>query len=80
MITLQDVRITDDMLNTIRVWQGNEFNVSGTIEAIDNIITFIACEHECQKLNTEKEALSIIATLSFLKRELRLFDGKEKKK
>ena len=43
-------------------------------------ITFIACEHDAPGVLTEKESLSLIAALSFLKKRLCLFEGKEEPK
>lgn len=81
MITLENTRITDAMLNTIRFWQEDEaLGLAEDLRAIDNAITFIACEHKSPMVNTEKEALAIISTLSFIKRRLRLFEWKEVQK
>ena len=81
MITLENTCITAQILDTIRYWQEEELvGLEADIKSIDDAITFIACEHEMPMMNTEKEALSIIANLSFIKRRLIAFDGREKKK
>ena len=81
MITLENVRITDQMLEAVRYWQEEDIlGLESDIKSIDDAITFIACEHECPRMNTDKEALTIIANLSYIKRRLIAFDGREVKK
>lgn len=80
MITLEKARITNRMLNNINYWQDDDFiGLEEDIRAIDDAITFIACERDDPGMISEKESLSVIAALSFLKRRLRMFDGKEEK-
>ena len=73
MMRLEDIRISNRMLDAIRYWQEN-------VKAIDSAITFIACEHDAPGVLSEKESLSLIAALSFLKKRLCLFEGKEELK
>ena len=78
MIILEDARISNQMLDTIRYWQEEEaMGLDEDIRAIDDAITIIACEHDDPSALTEKEALALIAALSFVKKRLRLFRGKE---
>lgn len=79
MIILENARISNDMLEEIRFWQETDGSLEEDITTIDNAITLIACGCECPMPNMEKEALSIIASLSFIKRKLRLFKGGEDK-
>lgn len=48
------------------------------IGVIDNAITLIACDCVCEK-GREQEALNAIADLCFLKRDIRLLEGKDDK-
>lgn len=81
MMRLEDIRISDRMLNVIRYWQENdEGGLEEDIKVIDDAITFIACEHDVLDVLTEKELLSLITVLSFLKKRLCLFEGKEEPK
>ena len=66
MMRLEDIRISNRMLDDVK--------------AIDDAIIFIACEHDAPGVLTEKESLSLIAALSFLKKRLCLFEGKEELK
>lgn len=66
------------MLDAIRYWQENDKGgLEEDVKAIDSAITFIACEHDAPGVLSEKESLSLIAALSFLKKRLCLFEGRE---
>lgn len=78
MIRLEDICISNLMLDAIRYWQENDKGgLEEDVKAIDSAITFIACEHDAPGVLSEKESLSLIAALSFLKKRLCLFEGKE---
>lgn len=81
MIRLEDICISNLMLDAIRYWQENDKGgLEEDVKAIDSAITFIACEHDAPGVLSEKESLSLIAALSFLKKRLCLFEGKEEPK
>ena len=81
MIRLEDICISNLMLDAIRYWQENDKGgLEEDVKAIDSAITFIACEHDTPGVLSEKESLSLIAALSFLKKRLCLFEGKEEPK
>ena len=81
MMRLEDIRVSNRMLDAIRYWQENDKGgLEEDVKAIDDAITFIACEHDAPGVLTEKESLSLIAALSFLKKRLCLFEGKEELK
>lgn len=78
MITLENAHVTTGILNTIRYWQEEDFaGLNEDIKAIDDAVAFIACERDNPGISTDRELLTIIAALSFLKRRLCLFDGEE---
>ena len=71
MMRLEDIRISNRMLDAIRYWLENDKGgLEEDVKAIDDAITFIACEHDAPGVLTEKESLSLIAALSFLKKRL----------
>lgn len=76
MITVEGVVLTPKIIALLKSWQQDECHLDGDIQAIDDAITYIACEHECPLMDSDKEALNIIACLSFVKRNLRLFAAK----
>ena len=79
MIRLEDICISNLMLDAIRYWQENDKGgLEEDVKAIDSAITFIACEHDAPGVLSE--SLSLIAALSFLKKRLCLFEGKEEPK
>lgn len=70
MIRLEDICISNRMLDAIRYWQENDKGgLEEDVKAIDSAITFIACEHDAPGVLSEKESLSLIAALSFLKKD-----------
>lgn len=78
MITVDGVRITKDMTEILTNWQDTKTAwLDIDIEALENAICFIACEHECPAGHNDKEALMIIADLGVLKKRLKKFAGKE---
>ena len=47
MIRLEDICISNLMLDAIRYWQENDKGgLEEDVKAIDSAITFIACEHD----------------------------------
>ena len=47
MMRLEDIRISNRMLDAIRYWQENDKGgLEEDVKAIDSAITFIACEHD----------------------------------
>lgn len=80
MISLNKAYITDSMIEKIIYWQEEDCcGLEEDIRAIDDAITFMACGHEYPEMLSEKESMAVIAALGFLKRRLRLFNGKEKR-
>lgn len=74
MTELDGIKITEAMKEELRVWQEDKCCVLDIdIETISDAICIIAREHECPDLNNEKEALSIISNLSFLRKKLKHF-------
>lgn len=57
MIRLEDICISNRMLDAIRYWQENDKGgLEEDVKAIDDAITFIACEHDAPGVLTEKES------------------------
>ena len=55
MIRLEDICISNLMLDAIRYWQENDKGgLEEDVKAIDSAITFIACEHDAPGVLTEK--------------------------
>lgn len=78
MITIDEIRITEAMKEVLKEWQNEEYTfLDCDIEAIENAICFIACEHECPLGDNDKEALMIIASLGDVRKKLKKFTGKE---
>lgn len=77
-MTIENVCVSKAMLDKIMYWQEDEnIGLLEDIKTIDDAITFIACEHDDPGMLSEKESLSLIAALSFVKKRLRTFTGKE---
>ena len=56
MIRLEDICISNRMLDAIRYWQENDKGgLEEDVKAIDSAITFIACEHDAPGVLSEKE-------------------------
>ena len=77
-IIIEGIILTDKLISFIKQLQTDPENMDAQIEVIDNAITLIACDCVCEK-GREQEALNVIADLSFLKRGIRLLEGKEYK-
>lgn len=77
MIIVDEIRITNGMKEIMVGWQDEKYALlDADIEAIENAVCFIASEHECPKEDNEKEALTIIAELSYLRKKLKRFYGR----
>lgn len=77
-IIIEGIILTDKLISFIKQLQTDPENMDAQIEVIDNAITLIACDCVCEK-GREQETLNVIADLSFLKRDIRLLEGKEYK-
>lgn len=75
-VTIEGIVLTDSLISFIKQFQTDPEFMDAQIEVIDNAITMIACDCVCEK-GREKDALSAIADLSFLKRDIRLLEGKD---
>lgn len=77
MTTVDNVRINNGMKEIMVGWQDEKYALlDADIEAIENAVCFIACEHECPLGDNDKEALTIIAELSSLRKKLKKFYGR----
>lgn len=75
-ITIEGIILTDKLISYIKQLQTNPEYMDAQIGVIDDAITMIACDCVCEK-GREQEALNVIADLSFLKRDIRLLEGRE---
>ncbi|MCD7851903.1 MAG: hypothetical protein LUH63_20575 [Parabacteroides sp.] len=76
-IEIEGIRLTEELISFIRQCQEEPEFMAAQVDVIDSAITLIACD--CTP-EGEKVALNAIADLSFLKRYVRLFEGKDKTK
>ncbi|RHJ83551.1 hypothetical protein [Parabacteroides sp. AM08-6] len=80
MMSLNEAKITDSIIENIIYWQEDDCDgLEEDIRALDDAITFIACGHQYPEMLSEKESISVIAALGFLKKRLRLFNGRERR-
>lgn len=75
-VTVEGIVLTEKLISFIKQFQNDPEFMDAQIEVIDNAITLIACDCVCEK-GREKDALNAIADLSFLKRDIRLLEGRE---
>nr|DAP41673.1 MAG TPA: hypothetical protein [Caudoviricetes sp.] len=75
-INIEGIVLTEKLISFIKQFQNDPEFMDAQIGVIDNAITLIACDCVCEK-GREQEALNAIADLCFLKRDIRLLEGKE---
>lgn len=75
-INIEGIVLTEKLISFIKQFQNDPEFMEAQIGVIDNAITLIACDCVCEK-GREQEALNAIADLCFLKRDIRLLEGKE---
>lgn len=75
-ISIEGIVLTEKLISFIKQFQNDPEFMDAQIGVIDNAITLIACDCVCEK-GREQEALNAIADLCFLKRDIRLLEGKE---
>ncbi|KKB45125.1 hypothetical protein [Parabacteroides sp. HGS0025] len=75
-INIEGIVVTEKLISFIKQFQNDPEFMDAQIGVIDNAITLIACDCVCEK-GREQEALNAIADLCFLKRDIRLLEGKE---
>lgn len=77
-INIEGIVLNDKLISFIKQFQTDSEFMDAQIGVIDNAITLIACDCVCEK-GREQEALNAIADLCFLKRDIRLLEGKDDK-
>lgn len=77
-INIEGIVLTEKLISFIKQFQNDPEFMEAQIGVIDNAITLIACDCVCEK-GREQEALNAIADLCFLKRDIRLLEGKDDK-